>query len=60
MSNFFFNINNYFWKQTIGKRIKGRPVERWLDEILKTAGKEWTNKASDGIMWRKMEEAFTL
>ncbi|KAG6452493.1 hypothetical protein O3G_MSEX007653 [Manduca sexta] len=48
------------WKGPVGKRNKGRPVEKWLDEILKVAGKNWLQKAKDRNMWRNMEEAFTL
>lgn len=48
------------WKGPVGKRSRGRPKERWQDEILKLAGKDWTAKACDRTLWRKMEEAFTL
>ncbi|KAI8430209.1 hypothetical protein MSG28_000557 [Choristoneura fumiferana] len=47
------------WKGPLGKRNRGRPV-RWLDEKLKTAGSNWKERATDRIVWRKMEEAFTL
>lgn len=48
------------WKGPLGKRKRGRPTERWLDEILRTAGNDWMLKATDRDKWRKMEEAFTL
>lgn len=47
------------WNGPSGKRSRGRPMERWLDEISKIAGNNWTEKAIDRDRWRKMEEAFT-
>ncbi|XP_041982490.1 uncharacterized protein LOC121735655 [Aricia agestis] len=48
------------WQGPMGKRNRGRPADRWLDEILKIAGKNWTEKAKDRKVWTSMEEAFTL
>ncbi|GBO98525.1 hypothetical protein EVAR_116_1 [Eumeta japonica] len=46
------------WTGPINKRNKGRPKERWTDEINRVAGKEWTAKAKDKDTWRNIEEAF--
>lgn len=40
----------------IGKRTRSRPTERWLGDIIKTVGKNWTDKASDRSRWRWLEE----
>lgn len=47
------------WTGPQNKRTRGRPKERWLDEITKSAGKDWLIKAQDRKAWSKMEEAFT-
>ncbi|GBP18009.1 hypothetical protein EVAR_16954_1 [Eumeta japonica] len=47
------------WNGPLGKRSRGRPMERWLDEILKIAGKQLDRKEINRDKWRKMEEAFT-
>lgn len=47
------------WPGPFGKRKQGRPPDKWLDEIKKIAGDNWTSKAKDRKLWSKMEEAFT-
>lgn len=47
------------WKGPKGKRKRGRPFRRWIDDIKDTAGDEWQSKAKDRKQWTKLEEAFT-
>ncbi|KPJ09972.1 hypothetical protein RR48_05835 [Papilio machaon] len=42
-----------------GKRKRGRPKARWIDDIVKIAGKAWMRTAADRDKWRNMEEAYT-
>ncbi|CAH2235129.1 jg16120 [Pararge aegeria aegeria] len=47
------------WQGPTNKRKRGRPKERWVDEIIRKAGEYWLTKAKDRQSWGKMEEAFT-
>lgn len=47
------------WPGPLNNRSRGRPKERWIDEINKSAGVDWLQKAQDRKKWNKMEEAFT-
>ncbi|XP_037872508.1 uncharacterized protein LOC119629720 [Bombyx mori] len=47
------------WKGPNGKRRKGRPMKRWSDDIIVTAGKEWMRQARNRENWIKLEEAYT-
>ncbi|KAI8437727.1 hypothetical protein MSG28_011961 [Choristoneura fumiferana] len=47
------------WKGPIGKRKKGRPRNRWEDEIKRTAGLNWMDTAKSREVWLTLEEAFT-
>ncbi|KAG6451137.1 hypothetical protein O3G_MSEX006933 [Manduca sexta] len=47
------------WKGPEGKRSRGRPKDRWVDDIQKTAGANWTELAQDREKWRRLEEAYT-
>ena len=47
------------WQGPQGKRKRGRPVERWHDEIVEFAGKSWLEKAKDRTRWKLLEEAYT-
>jgi hypothetical protein len=44
-----------------GRRKKGRPGKRWLDDVqddmIKMGVKRWRTKEMDGGEWRKMCEA---
>lgn len=46
------------WYTGYMKRKRGRPFQRWVDEIKAVAGNTWTRKARDRQMWRQLEEAF--
>lgn len=48
------------WVPRDGIRSKGRPKTRWIDEIRKFGGKEWTRAAQDRDGWRSLGEAFVL
>lgn len=47
------------WNGPEGKRKRGRPRKRWIDEIKAIAGSHWRKKATDREVWKKLEEAFT-
>lgn len=47
------------WSGPTGKRARGRPQERWADELRKVAGQNWIEKAGDRTNWKKLEEAYT-
>ncbi|CAB3222756.1 unnamed protein product [Arctia plantaginis] len=45
-------------KERDGKRRRGRPMKRWSDDIIATAGKERIKQAKDRENWIKLEEAY--
>ena len=47
------------WAGPPGKRNRGRPLERWTDEIKKIAGDKWPEIAQDRGKWSELEEAYT-
>ncbi|KAI8425563.1 hypothetical protein MSG28_011388 [Choristoneura fumiferana] len=47
------------WMGPRGKRKKGRPKDRWADEIQKIAGNDWIRQAQNRKAWKQLEEAFT-
>jgi len=46
------------WTPEGGKRLRGRPLGRWIDSIRKFGGKDWMVKAQDRKFWKGEEEAF--
>ncbi|CAG9122414.1 unnamed protein product [Plutella xylostella] len=40
------------------KRSFGRPPARWMDDIVKSAGKHWMRAASDRTRWRSLGESY--
>jgi Reverse transcriptase (RNA-dependent DNA polymerase) len=46
------------WQVYQGKRQRGRPKTRWMDEIIKYAGRQWMTKAQNRLEWRNIGEAF--
>lgn len=47
------------WQGPANKKKRGKPREKWIDDIIRKAGKDWITKAQDRQAWSKMEEAFT-
>ncbi|GBP46896.1 hypothetical protein EVAR_37800_1 [Eumeta japonica] len=47
------------WKGPKGKRGRGRPIDRWTDDLRKVAGDNWIQAAGDRAQWRQLEEAYT-
>ncbi|GBP11243.1 hypothetical protein EVAR_6051_1 [Eumeta japonica] len=47
------------WKGPKGKRGRGRPIDRWTDDLRKVAGDNWIEAAGDRAQWRQLEEAYT-
>lgn len=46
------------WWPRDGKRVRGRPIRRWKDDIVQTAGNHWIRTAQNRMNWQEMEEAF--
>ena len=49
-----------FWQDTTFKRGRGRPKQRWVDDIQKFAGRDWKETAQSRGVWASMGEAFAL
>ncbi|CAH2107217.1 unnamed protein product [Euphydryas editha] len=47
------------WIGPEGKRRRGRPKARWIDDILQLAGRDWMKTANDRKKWGQLEEANT-
>lgn len=47
------------WNGSGGIRKQGRPRARWIEDIVKLAGKELMKTAKDKSKWRHLEEAYT-
>ncbi|KAJ0176142.1 hypothetical protein K1T71_008316 [Dendrolimus kikuchii] len=54
-----WTLETIIWKGPRGKRKRGRPRKRWIEDIKGIAGSEWRKKAMDREVWKKLEEAFT-
>lgn len=54
-----WTLQTTMWKGPKGKRRRGRPRKRWIDDIKTIAGSDWIRKAMDKGIWKKLEEAFT-
>ncbi|KAG7297348.1 hypothetical protein JYU34_013337 [Plutella xylostella] len=46
------------WYPRDQKRKKGRPYQRWDDDIKKVAGPLWMRTARDREAWKRLEEAY--
>ena len=47
-----WNVILTSWVPHWGKRSRGRPRRRWVDEVVATAGSDWRVKAKDRIKWK--------
>ena len=47
------------WSGPSGRRVRGRPRERWIDDIKRIAGQNWVEKAKERDVWKELEEAYT-
>ncbi|KAI8429308.1 hypothetical protein MSG28_007805 [Choristoneura fumiferana] len=52
--NVFYTDEN----NRIIKRSVGRPLTRWMDELVKVAGSRWVQAAANQSNWRSMGEAY--
>ena len=48
------------WQPRTGKRDRGRPATRWMDDIKKIAGPEWQRKAQNRKEWKESAEGYIL
>ena len=48
------------WHQRRGKRSRGRPRRRWLDDIAKKEGTTWNRKALDRRQWKEPMEGYIV
>ena len=55
-----WNLATTVWTPYEHKRKKGRPAMRWIDEIKRTTGPQWTRAAQNRVSWRKVVEAHAL
>ncbi|XP_072931484.1 uncharacterized protein [Epargyreus clarus] len=46
------------WRPRVGKRSTGRPPTKWTDDLKKTAGNRWLQRARDRLEWRQLGEAY--
>lgn len=46
------------WRPRFGKRNTGRPPTRWTDDLKKTAGIRWIQRAQERMEWRALGEAY--
>lgn len=46
------------WYPREGKRARGRPFQRWEDDISVAAGVLWRRKAQDRKLWKRLGEAY--
>ena len=46
------------WTPRMGKRLQGRPTDKWNKEIVVTGRATWTRLAKDLRIWRDRFEAF--
>ena len=53
-SKFKLNHRLTFWRPTGGKRRVGRPLTRWVDEVVRVAGPNWPSKARNRPTWRSV------
>lgn len=54
-----WTLKTTIWKGPKGKRKRGRPIKRWIEDIKAITGSEWRKKAMDREVWNKLGEAFT-
>lgn len=55
-----WTIKTTSWLGPLGYRKRGRPIARWADDVVKTAGINWMRTAKDREHWSTLEEAFTF
>uniref|UniRef100_A0A2H1VDA7 SFRICE_010149 n=1 Tax=Spodoptera frugiperda TaxID=7108 RepID=A0A2H1VDA7_SPOFR len=48
------------WTGPLGQRRRGRPNARWVDDIIRVAGTQWSRVAENREHWSSLEEAFTF
>jgi hypothetical protein len=46
------------WYQRGCERKQGRPSGRWVNELIRMCGVEWTQIAQDRQEWKRIGEAF--
>ncbi|KAK4875241.1 hypothetical protein RN001_011663 [Aquatica leii] len=46
------------WRPYMGKRSRGRPQTRWIDDLKKTAGLDWIRKTQNRDLWKATGEAY--
>ena len=47
-----------FWVPHRGRRGRGRPSMRWVDEIKTLFGPSWVRKAKDKVIWKGLVKAY--
>jgi len=52
--NWYGNIRD--WKPS-GRRSRGRPKMRWIDDVRRYAGRNCINRSQDRDQWQELREA---
>ncbi|GFO06076.1 endonuclease-reverse transcriptase [Plakobranchus ocellatus] len=48
------------WQPRSGRRDRGRPEARWMNDIRRAAGSQWQRKAQDRRKWKTSAEGYIL
>ncbi|GFO08757.1 endonuclease-reverse transcriptase [Plakobranchus ocellatus] len=48
------------WQPMSGRRDRGTPEARWMDDIRRAVGPQWQMKAQDRKKWKTSAEGFIL
>ncbi|GFN91465.1 endonuclease-reverse transcriptase [Plakobranchus ocellatus] len=48
------------WQPRSGRRDRGRPETRWMDDIRSAGGPQWQSKAHDRRKWKISAEGYIL
>lgn len=46
------------WRPRANTRARGRPPQRWVDDIRRHAGRDWMQRAQNRQEWKRLEEAY--
>ncbi|KAM3964822.1 activating signal cointegrator 1 complex subunit 1 [Aphomia sociella] len=46
------------WRPRAATRGRGRPPQRWVDDIRRHGGRDWMSRAQDRLEWKTREEAY--
>lgn len=53
-----WNVRVLDWRPWLGKRARGRPLMRWVDDLKRHTGLAWKRIAQNRIRWKELGEAY--